>query len=58
VTVLPEVGRAYEVSVRVSVGVASWSERMTDGAVLVAAADEALFEAKAAGRDRVVASSA
>ena len=53
--ILPEVGRAYEVSIRVSVGVASWSERMADGAVLVAAADEALYQAKAAGRDRVVA---
>ena len=55
VMILPEVGRAFEVSIRVSVGVASWSERMADGAVLVAATDEALYQAKAAGRDRVVA---
>jgi diguanylate cyclase (GGDEF)-like protein len=53
IPVRPEVGAPYEVDVRISIGVATWSERMTDGAGLVAAADEALFRAKEAGRNRV-----
>ena len=53
VAVRPEVGAPQEVEVRVSVGVACWSERMHDGSELIEAADEALYRAKAAGRNRV-----
>jgi len=55
ISILPEVGRAFDVTVSVSVGVASWSERLGDGAGLVAAADEALYQAKQSGRNRVAA---
>jgi two-component system cell cycle response regulator len=41
------------VSVRISLGVASTSESGVDPAVLIAAADAALYQAKAAGRDQV-----
>ena len=53
IAICPEVGASYEVQVRVSIGVACWSERMSDGAMLVAAAEDALDRAKRAGRDRV-----
>jgi diguanylate cyclase (GGDEF)-like protein len=45
---------AIEISLRASVGVAVLTEEMYDGALLVAAADRALYEAKAQGRNRVV----
>jgi diguanylate cyclase (GGDEF)-like protein len=50
---VPEVG-PIEIRVRVSIGVSCLDAEMYDGALLVAAADNALYRAKAAGRDRVV----
>ncbi len=44
-------GRAYRVSV--SLGLACWSPATRDPEALIHAADEALYRAKAAGRDRV-----
>jgi PleD family two-component response regulator len=42
-------------AVTVSVGLTTWSpDEVTEGDELVAAADRALYEAKRAGRDRVV----
>jgi diguanylate cyclase (GGDEF)-like protein len=41
------------ISVRISLGVASTVESGLDPAVLIAAADAALYQAKASGRDRV-----
>lgn len=43
-----------EISVRGSIGVAVLGEEMYDAALLIAAADEAMYQAKADGRDRVV----
>jgi diguanylate cyclase (GGDEF)-like protein len=40
--------------VTVSVGVGSLDAHVTDGTQLIAAADAALYEAKRAGRNRVV----
>jgi diguanylate cyclase (GGDEF)-like protein len=45
---------AIAISLRASVGVAVLTEEMYDGALLVAAADRALYQAKAQGRNRVV----
>jgi diguanylate cyclase (GGDEF)-like protein len=42
-----------DISVRASVGAASLTDGMADGSVLVAAADAALYRAKAQGRDRI-----
>ncbi len=42
-----------EISIRASVGVSWLDEGMYDAALLVAAADDALYRAKARGRDRV-----
>lgn len=40
-------------NVSVSIGLASYPDPISDGRSLVAAADSALYKAKAAGRDRV-----
>lgn len=53
VVVETETGARLPISVRASVGVACWDDAMGDAALLIAAADEALYRAKAAGRDRV-----
>ncbi|HVY61317.1 MAG TPA: GGDEF domain-containing protein, partial [Planctomycetota bacterium] len=45
---------SVEISLRASIGVAVLDDGMYDGALLVAAADRALYEAKEQGRDRVV----
>ncbi len=45
-------GRPHELHVSASVGVAMWDPLMADGDTLVAAADDALYRAKSAGRDR------
>jgi diguanylate cyclase (GGDEF)-like protein len=42
-----------EITVRASIGIAVWRESYADGATMIAAADEALYRAKALGRDRV-----
>jgi two-component system, cell cycle response regulator len=44
------------VQVRASIGVAQWEPNMTSPATLFAAADDALYRAKASGRNRVVVS--
>ncbi len=49
IAICPEVGASYEVQVRVSIGVACWSERMSDGATLVAAADGRPLPGEAGG---------
>lgn len=41
------------IEVRASIGIATWRERYRDGAGMIAAADEALYRAKALGRNRV-----
>jgi len=50
-----EVGTATQAPLTVSVGVASSSGDHVDVDALVVAADEALFRAKAAGRNTVMA---
>jgi diguanylate cyclase (GGDEF)-like protein len=45
---------SVEISLRASIGAAVLDDGMYDGALLVAAADRALYEAKEQGRDRVV----
>ena len=45
-----------EISVTVSIGVATWNETVTDLKTMIAAADRALYRAKAAGRNRVESS--
>jgi diguanylate cyclase (GGDEF)-like protein len=45
------------IDLRASVGVASWNETMVGPAELFGAADQALYEAKRLGRDRVVVAS-
>lgn len=52
-TDMPEAGR-----ITVSIGLAEFSERMSDGRELNTAADAALYEAKRQGRDRVVSAPA
>ena len=49
----PPAAPPIEIGVRASIGVASWRESMADAALLVAAADEALYRAKSLGRDRI-----
>jgi diguanylate cyclase (GGDEF)-like protein len=49
----PDGGQPIEISVRASVGIAHWRRDMDDPAQLVAAADAALYRAKALGRNRV-----
>jgi diguanylate cyclase (GGDEF)-like protein len=46
-----EVGRG-RISIRASIGVATWDDGMRTPSDLYAAADEALYRAKALGRDR------
>jgi GGDEF domain-containing protein len=53
-TVAEELRRAVPAGATCSIGVAMWDGRETPDA-LVARADAALYRAKAAGRDRVVA---
>jgi diguanylate cyclase (GGDEF)-like protein len=48
-----ESGPPHELQIRASVGLATWHPLMADGDALVAAADEALYRAKSAGRDRL-----
>jgi two-component system cell cycle response regulator len=48
-------GQTIEISIRASVGVSSLDDGMYDAALLVAAADEALYRAKSTGRNRVEA---
>jgi diguanylate cyclase (GGDEF)-like protein len=48
----PFVVGAASLAVRASIGVAAWSDAMSTAADLYAAADEALYRAKALGRDR------
>ncbi len=55
VSVETDGGHALEITVRASIGVACWDATMADASVLVAASDEALYRAKAAGRDQVQA---
>lgn len=50
-------GRALP-EVTVSIGVATWREGAADGEDLLSFADQALYRAKAEGRDRIVASDA
>jgi diguanylate cyclase (GGDEF)-like protein len=52
-SVAREDGTVTELALRVSIGLAAWTPFMADGDLLIAAADEALYRAKTAGRDRV-----
>jgi diguanylate cyclase (GGDEF)-like protein len=45
-----------DIAVTVSIGVATWNETITDLKSMIAAADRALYRAKAAGRNRVESS--
>ena len=45
-----------DIAVTVSIGVASWNETVTELKSMIAAADRALYRAKAAGRNRVESS--
>jgi len=45
-----------DIAVTVSIGVATWNETVTDLKSMIAAADRALYRAKAAGRNRVESS--
>ena len=47
-----------DIAVTVSIGVATWNETVTDLKTMIAAADRALYRAKAAGRNRVESSEA
>jgi diguanylate cyclase (GGDEF)-like protein len=44
---------SVEIQVRASIGIAEWHDGYPDGAAMIAAADEALYRAKALGRNRV-----
>lgn len=53
VSVETDGGPPLEITVRASIGVACWDATMADASLLVAASDEALYRAKAAGRNQV-----
>jgi diguanylate cyclase (GGDEF)-like protein len=53
-TAIKLVGRPRQVSVTISIGVASWPEDGDTAAEILSCADRRLYEAKARGRDQVV----
>ncbi len=53
VTFEPETGPAVEITVTASIGIAAWPDSIDEASPLIAAADEALYRAKAEGRNRI-----
>jgi two-component system cell cycle response regulator len=53
VAYVPPAGSRIEIWIRASIGVSSLNDGMYDAALLVAAADQALYRAKSSGRNRV-----
>ncbi len=53
VTFVPEVGTPIAIIVTASLGIAAWPDSIDEASPLIAAADEALYRAKAEGRNRI-----